>query len=417
MPYDELSYEQLYERLSSENPRRSISYKRIKDYFFVVTGNYAGKSFYTRMHRMPGSTRGVTITWSPNLSPGIDGIVLALADSVFDLDADSAPPSGSGPLTTEDDVWIVVASRIDRSTAIVLAREYAERFKHTEVFRTRNGRFAITIGAGSRAVAQEVLDKLLLAGAIPDDSYLSTGTSFMEREWDAEAYAAAPATPSETSPANPPRETKEPSFYGGTGFFVTSDGVMITNAHVAGECEKIEVPNYGTADLIHIDRTNDLAAIKVINGPPVTVAILQVLPLRIGSDVVVLGYPLANILGSALNVTSGQVSSLSGVGGDTRYFQLTAPIQPGNSGGPVLDLTGRVVGVASARLDDLKVVENSGALPQNVNFAIRAEVLRAFLRTAKIEFAAEASNNTVPRPDVAESGAKFTAHIICTSSQ
>jgi S1-C subfamily serine protease len=88
---------------------------------------------------------------------------------------------------------------------------------------------------------------------------------------------------------------------------------------------------------------------------------------------------LPGLLASEANVTTGTVSALAGIGNDTRFLQMTVPVQPGNSGGPLLDLEGRVVGVVVGKLDALKVASVTGDIPQNVNFAIKAEVVRRFL--------------------------------------
>ncbi len=85
---------------------------------------------------------------------------------------------------------------------------------------------------------------------------------------------------------------------------------------------------------------------------------------------------MPSLLSSDLNVTTGVVSALAGPGNNRRLIQITAPIQPGNSGGPVLDQSGHVVGVVVARLDALKLVQRTGRLPQNVNFAISEGIPR-----------------------------------------
>jgi S1-C subfamily serine protease len=91
------------------------------------------------------------------------------------------------------------------------------------------------------------------------------------------------------------------------------------------------------------------------------------------------GYPLGQLLGSGLKVTTGVVSGLAGPGGGRGLFQLSAPIQPGNSGGPVVDASGALIGVTSAKLDELKVAEATGIFPQNINFAVPVTVLQSFL--------------------------------------
>src|SRR4029079_10829288 len=94
-------------------------------------------------------------------------------------------------------------------------------------------------------------------------------------------------------------------------------------------------------------------------------------PVRAGEAIAVYGFPLAGVLSSTGNVVSGNVTALTGLGDDVRYFQISAPIQPGNSGGPLMDYSGLVVGIVNAKLNDLAFAKTTGDLPQNVNFAIK----------------------------------------------
>lgn len=101
--------------------------------------------------------------------------------------------------------------------------------------------------------------------------------------------------------------------------------------------------------------------------------------IRAGDSVVAVGFPLHGLLASEANVTTGTVSALAGIGNDARFLQMTVPVQPGNSGGPLLDLQGRVVGVVVSKLDALQVASVTGDIPQNVNFAIKADVVWSFV--------------------------------------
>ena len=106
--------------------------------------------------------------------------------------------------------------------------------------------------------------------------------------------------------------------------------------------------------------------------------------IRAGDSVVAVGFPLHGLLASEANVTTGTVSALAGIGDDDRFLQMTVPVQPGNSGGPLLDLQGRVVGVVVAKLDAVRVASVTGDIPQNVNFAIKADVVQNFLRASGV---------------------------------
>src|SRR4029077_3309512 len=95
---------------------------------------------------------------------------------------------------------------------------------------------------------------------------------------------------------------------------------------------------------------------------------------------------LAGYLAEQANVTTGDVSSLAGIGNDSRYLQITAPVQPGNSGGPLFDAAGNVIGVVSAKLDSIKLAGLTGDIPENVNFALNVSVVRGFLEARGISY-------------------------------
>ena len=119
------------------------------------------------------------------------------------------------------------------------------------------------------------------------------------------------------------------------------------------------------------------------------------------------------LLASGLNITKGIVSALAGPGDDRRIIQITAPVQPGNSGGPILDTSGNVVGVVVARLDALKMARLTGRLPQNVNFAISEGTARAFLDAHDVPYKTARSNTQMPTADIAAKAKGYTVLIEC----
>lgn len=169
----------------------------------------------------------------------------------------------------------------------------------------------------------------------------------------------------------------------GTGFAVTADGWLLTNAHVVQECKRIEVKGKGDASDPRIDATNDLALVKVNAPDPLKPLVFRHAPTRLGEDIVALGFPLATLLADSVKVTTGNVNALAGLRNDTRYIQISTPIQPGNSGGPVVDRDGFLVGITSATLSK-GVADEIGITAQNVNFAIRASVADLFLQSQSI---------------------------------
>jgi S1-C subfamily serine protease len=103
--------------------------------------------------------------------------------------------------------------------------------------------------------------------------------------------------------------------------------------------------------------------------------------MKLGGTVVTVGFPNIGLQGFAPKLAKGEIASLSGAGDDARYFQISVPVRPGNSGGALVNERGNVVGVVSARLSDLAALRASGALPQNVNYAVKSSYLLSFLES------------------------------------
>jgi S1-C subfamily serine protease len=174
----------------------------------------------------------------------------------------------------------------------------------------------------------------------------------------------------------------------------------------------VEVPGKGPAEVVRTDPANDLALLRVPGTSEG--ASLRISPPRLGEDVVALGYPLAVLMADSLTVTAGNVNSLSGLRGDIRALQIDTPVQPGNSGGPLFDRFGAVVGVVSSQLDEAKMQELTGTVPQNVNFAIKASMLNDFLHAAGISpLLAGQSGAEKSIADVAELAKPLTVQIVC----
>ncbi len=112
--------------------------------------------------------------------------------------------------------------------------------------------------------------------------------------------------------------------------------------------------------------------------------------------------------------TVGNVSAVAGLGDDTRYLQISAPIQPGNSGGPVLDENGNVVGVVVSKLNVLKLASAIDDVPQNVNFAIKASVLNNFLESTGVSLEPGSATSPVSSADLAEKAKSISVFLKCT---
>jgi len=168
--------------------------------------------------------------------------------------------------------------------------------------------------------------------------------------------------------------------------------------------------------LVARDERNDLAVIRLsgTDNLPASIAMFREgLPVRGGDAIVALGYPLSGVLATEANVSVGNVSALAGVADDSRYLQISAPVQPGNSGGPLLDASGHLVGIVTAKLNALRVARFTGDIPENVNFALKAEVARTFLNSKGIKYQMERSDKQLPPANVGDIGRPFTVHIEC----
>jgi S1-C subfamily serine protease len=187
--------------------------------------------------------------------------------------------------------------------------------------------------------------------------------------------------PQEETPSNqvPERvaDNEEPiEASSGTGFFVSRDGHILTNQHVIDSCQDVQLHANGvrySVVVIAADRVNDIALLKADLTPP-AVFPLSTEPPYLLQNIYAAGYPFGDVVSSAVKVTSGIVSSLVGIGDNVSNLQIDAALQPGNSGGPIIDEYGNAIGIAVAKLDLAQFIEAYQTVPENVNFGIRASV-------------------------------------------
>ena len=118
-------------------------------------------------------------------------------------------------------------------------------------------------------------------------------------------------------------------------------------------------------------------------------------------------------MSNQINITTGGVSALAGIGNDFRFLQITAPVQPGNSGGPLLDLNGYVVGVIVSKLNSIAVAKVTGDIPQNVNFAIKASIARTFPDANEVKYTRISSKKKMDPADVGDQARKYTFLLEC----
>jgi S1-C subfamily serine protease len=198
----------------------------------------------------------------------------------------------------------------------------------------------------------------------------------------------------------------------GTGFAVSAQGHILTAFHVAslGSSVRVHLPSgeATAAEIVASDRNNDLALLKIGATNIQAAAFRDGRGPSLGEDVFAVGFPLYGYISTQLSATRGNLSALAGPADDTRLLQITAPVQPGNSGGPLLDQAGNVVGMVIGKLDTAKVAKAIGDIPQNVNFALSGPVLRAFLESRGVEYRTRRSTSKLEPDEAVKQGRAFT---------
>lgn len=224
--------------------------------------------------------------------------------------------------------------------------------------------------------------------------------------------APPPAAPAPTPP-QPRRKLRLAA--SGSGFIVGNQAHALTNEHVVDECVQVTI-RIDDRDIGAIvaarDRRNDLALLSLPAGKYPVVVFRGNDGLYPGDSVVAIGYPLSDILASEGNVSIGIVNALAGLGNDVSLLQISTPIQPGNSGGPLFDMSGHVVGVIVAGLGK-KFFESDGTLAQNVNFAIKSSLAMSFLEASGVKYQTQDSASELRPADVARKGRPATVPIMC----
>jgi S1-C subfamily serine protease len=169
----------------------------------------------------------------------------------------------------------------------------------------------------------------------------------------------------------------------GTAAFVTDDGYLISNEHVVRNATQVRLVTTAgliSAKVVKVDAANDLALLKA-EGKFSPLPVMPSRSVKLGATVATVGFPNIGLQGFAPKLAKGEIASLTGAADDPRYFQISVPVQPGNSGGALVDERGNVVGVVAAKLSAKAALAATGSLPENVNYAVKSSFLLSFLES------------------------------------
>lgn len=239
--------------------------------------------------------------------------------------------------------------------------------------------------------------------------------TFNEGVWkDGYFQYAKKLAPSSLTSKTPAEDNQIISASSGSGFAVSSDGYVITNHHVIDGCEKVMVLTNDKkipVTVVTYDPQNDLALLKG-DFRPLTVFPLSSNRPELLQDVYVAGFPFGGKFSTSVKVTKGIISSLTGLGNNFSNIQIDAALQIGNSGGPIVDNFGNVVGVAVSKLDAKYMFEEFGVIPENTNFGIKANVVRSILDSNNVDIA-EANKSSLNKTKLGEMISDGTYYIDC----
>ena len=169
----------------------------------------------------------------------------------------------------------------------------------------------------------------------------------------------------------------------GSGFAITANGYIVTNCHVVEDSSKITLVRDGLeypATIVAADESNDIAILK-ISSSTIPLPLITSRKTKIGNAVYSMGFPNIQLQGLSPKFTSGLISSLTGLRDDPKHFQISVPIQPGNSGGALVDNRGNVIGVVTAKLSQKAAINTTGTIAENVNYALKSSYVLILLES------------------------------------
>ena len=232
----------------------------------------------------------------------------------------------------------------------------------------------------------------LMAGSIQRGQGLALELppqGLLARMMQAPVAQQTPATQTDRKPQETPQPV-QPTMTGnlastGTGFFINNTDI-VTAEHVVNSCARLSLKDGSPLTMIASNDDLDLAVLSSVARSNAWLELSADVNPHLGETVMALGYPYLGTLDQGLTVTGGNVSALQDIDGSKDKVMISAPVQPGNSGGPLVNAHGAVIGVVVSRVDDMAILENTGTLPQNMNFAVKNETLTDFRREAQVLF-------------------------------
>ncbi len=202
----------------------------------------------------------------------------------------------------------------------------------------------------------------------------------------------------------------------GTGVAI-APGRVLTASHVINRCTAIEAVFEGQrhpAQTLAQDTKNDLGLLEVKTLPARATPALR-RAANNGESVMAAGYPLSGILSRDMIVTTGIVNSLAGLGNNPNQLQISAQVSPGNSGGALIDKSGNLIGIVVSKLDVMRVAATTGDMAQNVNFAVKPELIRLFVEAHGTRMEPVDASLRLESEDLALRARDFTVKIECKS--
>jgi len=242
-----------------------------------------------------------------------------------------------------------------------VARDFLQAYKFLNL---------VAIKSPSAAKKRDILENKMSPEQISEAQRLAR--DWKPRRKIAEGEIAAPQVVMDSKPSST-----------GSGFFITRDGYFVTSQHVTESGSRVRLLSDAglvEAKVVKVDKANDLALLKA-EGNFTALPVITSRGVRLGGTAATVGFPNTGLQGFAPKLAKGEIASLAGVQDDARHFQISAPIQPGNSGGALVDERGNVIGVVVAKLSQKAALATSGTLAENVNYAVKSSYLLSFLES------------------------------------